>query len=79
MSLYGLSGLEAVAATLVIGILAILASVAADFIVRRGEPESTTLRRAPRPSMGRAAGRHTPPAVEERTVPVAAARRDAFA
>ena len=79
MSLYGLSGLEAVAATLVIAILAILASVAADFVVRRGEPESTTLRRTPRPTIGRAEDRHTAPVVEERTVPVAPTRRDAFA
>ena len=78
MSLYGLSGLEAVAATLVIGILAVLASVAADFVVRRGEPESTTLR-APRPTIGLAEDRHTAPVDEERTVPVAATRRDAFA
>ena len=74
MSLYGLSGLQAVAATLVIGIFAVLASIAADCVVRRGERESTTLRRAPRPTMGR-----TTPVVEERTVPVAAGRRDAFA
>ena len=79
MSLYGLSGLEAVATTLVIGIFAVLASVAADFVVRRGEPESTTLRRTPRPSIDRAKGRHTTPVVEERPVPVAVGRRDAFA
>ena len=78
MSLYGLSGLEAVVTTLVIGIFAVLASVAADFVVRRGEPESTTLRRAPRPTVGRAESRHPTPVVEERAVPVAAARRDAF-
>ena len=79
MSLYGLSVLEAVATTLVIGIFAVLASVAADFVVRQGDPESTTLRRAPRPAMGRAEDRQTTPVVEERTVPVTAARRDAFA
>ena len=79
MSLYGLSGLEAVATTLVIGIFAVLASVMADLVMRRGEPESATLRRAPRPTANQAESRHMTPVVEERTVPAAAARRDAFA
>ena len=79
MSLYGLSGLEAAATTLVIGIVAVLASVMADLVVRRGEPESATLRLAPRPTTNQAESRHTTPVGEERTVPVAAARRDAFA
>ena len=79
MSLYGLSVLEAAATTLVIGIFTVLASVMADLVVRRGEPESATLRLAPRPTTNQAESRHMTPVVEERTVPVAAAHRDAFA
>jgi len=78
MSLYGLSGLEAVATTLVIGIFTVLGSVMADVVVRRGERESMTFRRAPQPSMSRAEGRPATPVVEQSTVPVAA-RRDALA
>lgn len=79
MSLYGLSGLEAVATTLVIGILTVLGSVMADVVVRHGERESTTFRRPPQPSMSQAEGRPATPVGEQRTAPVAAARRDAFA
>ena len=79
MSLFGLSGLEAVATTLVIGIFTVLGSVAADFVVRRGERESMTVRRTPQPSMSLAEGRPATPVGEQRTAPVAAARRDAFA